>query len=168
MTTELAPLPAPPPEPKAVVSLDVVAPKLRAGILATFDSMRALGLDPIVAESLRTDERQTWLFGFGRDYDDGRGRVTNAPTGQWSWHMYGLAVDVTSRALGDDVGGLFWYHLGKIAKRNGLAWGGDWPRFTDRPHVQWGPPMRQSPSSRAYDLYQTGGFEAVWREVGAA
>lgn len=159
-------LPPPPPEPPAESSLDRVAPKFRAAVLATFETMRAMGMDPVVNESIRSAERQAWLFGFGREYDDGRGVVTNASTGEHSWHTYGLAVDVTSRAQGDNAPGMFWYHLGKIARSNGLSWGGDWQRFTDRPHIQAGPPMAQSPSSRAKELFESGGFEAVWRGVG--
>ena len=40
--------------------------------------MKLRGLDAIVAETLRTDERQEFLYGFGRDYDDGRGIVTHS------------------------------------------------------------------------------------------
>jgi len=162
----MTPLPPPPKEPKAVTNLDVLAPKFRDAVLHAFDSMHALGFDPIITESLRTAERQQWLYGFGRDYDDGRGVVTNAPTGQWSWHFFGLAVDVTSKKMPDQPGWTFWSNLGGAARRNELTWGGSWIRFTDLPHLQWGR-CRQSPSTRAIQLYNEGGFEAVWHEVGA-
>lgn len=161
-------LPAPPPEPGAVRSLDFLAPKLRIRIVALLDDMERRDQDASIAESLRSDERQSWLYGMGREYDDGRGVVTMAPTAVHSWHWYGLAVDITSLHFGDNAPGVFWYHLGKVAKSYGLTWGGDWPRFTDRPHVQWGPPMRQAPSSRAVELKASGGNAAVWKEVGAA
>lgn len=159
-------LPSPPPEPPEITSLDVVAPKLRAGITAAIEKLRQRGLDPIIRETRRTDERQAWLFGMGRDYDDGRGIVTNAASGIHTWHYYGCAVDITSRKDGDDAEGLFWYHVGIAVEAQGLAWGGRWTRFTDRPHIQLGAPMRRSPSSKALELFNEGGTEAVWREVG--
>jgi D-alanyl-D-alanine carboxypeptidase len=130
--------------------------------------MTALGHDPVIQESVRSDARQAWLFGFGRDYDDGRGIVTQASTGEHSWHRYGLAVDVISKSKGWDAPDEFWSDLGLCARAEGLVWGGDWPRFADRPHVQFGAPMRQAPSSDASALYASGGAFAVWRAVGAA
>lgn len=161
-------LPNPPAEPRAITTLDGLAPNFRAAILAVIEDMRAGGFDPIIAESLRTDERQAWLFGFGREYDDGRGIVTQAPTGEHSWHRYGLAVDFASLSKGDSAPDLFWRSLGQDAASHGLSWGGAWQRFQDRPHVQFGPPMRQAPSSEAARLFTEGGFVSVWHAVGAA
>lgn len=156
-------LPNPPPEPAADTSLDGLAPAFRSAVLV----MVSTNPDFVVAESVRTPERQAWLYGFGREYDDGRGVVTQAPTNLTTWHGYGLAVDVVSKAHGWDAPASFWDGLGAAARRVGLAWGGDWPRFQDRPHVQFGPPMRQAPSSEAIALYHSGGVEAVWKVVGA-
>lgn len=161
-------LPAPPAEPPIVQSLEMLAPKFRAKIDALLARFTALGFDPMIAESFRTDERQAWLFGFGRDYDDGRGIVTHAADGSTSWHRYGLAVDIVSAGQGWEASPSFWRSLGGCAHVESLAWGGDWHTFKDLPHVQWGEPMRQSPSSRAVELLARGGVEAVWTEVGAA
>jgi hypothetical protein len=161
-------LPPPPAEPPVMTSLDCLAPKFRARLVIMLSDLRARGFDPIVAESCRSDERQSWLFGMGRDYDDGRGIVTNASTGLYSWHHFGLAVDLTSKAHGDEAPARFWDAIGDACATHGLSWGGAWPRFADRPHVQHGAPMRQSPSSRAAELLATGGLVAVWHAVGAA
>lgn len=160
-------LPAPPDEPPVNHSLECLAPRFRVRVASMLSSLSMLGLDPIIAESCRTDARQRWLFGFGREWDDGRGVVTQAPTGEHSWHRYGLAVDVISLKHGWDAPESFWRELGTSAETHGLVWGGSWPRFQDRPHVQWGAPMRQAPSSRASELLEQGGFRAVWREVRA-
>ncbi len=160
-------LPLPPAEPAAIRTLDVLAPKFRVKVASMLADMETRGLDPVVAESFRSDDRQAWLWGFGRDYDDGRGIVTNASTGVHSWHRYGLAVDVVSERDGWDAPGRFWNALGSAALRHQLAWGGLWLRFADKPHVQFGAPMRQSPSSRAAELLAAGGLEAVWKEVQA-
>lgn len=156
-------LPNPPAEPAADTSLDGLAPRFRSAVLV----MLSTNADYMVAESLRTPERQAWLYGFGREYDDGRGVVTQAPTNLTTWHGYGLAVDIVSKAHGWDAPPSFWANLGMSAQAAGLSWGGAWPRFQDRPHCQWGPPMRQAPSQHAAELMASGGMEAVWKEVGA-
>ena len=120
----------------------------------------------MVAESLRTDERQRFLFGFGRDYDDGRGIVTHSLVGCTSWHSYGLAVDVVSRSTHWDAPNAFWSALGAAAAVHGLTWGGDWPTFPDKPHLQFAP-MPDSPSPAIITTYQASGREAVWLEVAA-
>jgi hypothetical protein len=160
-------LPNPPDEPEVNQSLECLAPKFRVRVVSMLSDLSIRGFDPIIAESCRSDERQAWLFGFGREWDDGRGVVTQAPTGAHSWHRYGLAVDVISLRHGWDAPSSFWNALGSSALRHSLAWGGYWPRFADRPHVQFGPPMRQAPSSRAVELAADGGLVAVWKEVGA-
>jgi len=60
----------------------------------------------------------------------------------------------------------WWQQLGAAAKAQGLVWGGDWT-FRDYPHLQWGAPMRRSPSPSAAKLLADGGVEAVWRVVKA-
>lgn len=155
--------------------LHVLAPKFRSAVERVLDTMRGLGHDTLVFETLRTHQRQAFLYGFGRDYDDGRGVVTYSADADETWHGYGLAVDIICRRTlwGADVA--FWDALGRACQRERLTWGGDWngdgrtedETFPDRPHVQWGPPMRRSPSPRASRLMATGGPPAVWREVGA-
>lgn len=160
-------LPPPPPEPPVQRGIDCLAPLFRQKVQAMLANLTNDGFDAVIAESCRSDERQAWLYGMGREYDDDRGIVTNAPNGNHSWHKFGLAVDVISRKQGWNAPAAFWVALGRAAHKQGLAWGGAWPRFQDRPHVQFGAPMRQSPSHRAAELYAQGGNEAVWRVVGA-
>lgn len=162
----MTPLPLPPPEPKRQHSLDVLAPKVQIAVRAVLADMEAAGFRPLVFETLRSDERQAWLYGFGRAWDDAqpRGVVTKLQTA--GWHRYGLACDIVENdATPWDATPDFWQALGDSAKRNGLKWGGDW-RSKDLPHVQHGS-CRISPSNRSSILYDAGGYEAVWREVGA-
>ena len=126
----------------------------------------------IVAETLRTPERQQFLYGFGRRYDDGRGVVTYSSDADETWHGFGLAADVWSRSKLWRAGDEFWKKLHQLARKHGLVSGADWDNDGemddwDKPHLQWGAPMRRSPSPRAARLMKDGGFEAVWREVGA-
>lgn len=150
-----------PPEVPINRSLVDLAPKFRDAVNAVLAELS----DATVAESLRTFDRQSYLYGFGRDYDDGRGIVTNAPTQLLSWHGYGLAVDLVHATKAWDAGDHWFRLMGEIAKGNGCDWGGDW-HHPDRPHIQWGR-CKDSPSDTARRLYQQGGVEAVWDAVGA-
>ena len=117
-------------------------------------------------EWLRTAERQTYLYSFGRDYDDGRGKVTNASTQLLSWHGFGLACDVVEKdATPWNAPPTFWNRLGEAAERQGLIWGGRW-HAADLPHVQWAT-GHDSPQQADRDLYRSAGIEAVWRRYGA-
>lgn len=168
-------LPRPPVEVPACTSLTALAPRFCGAVLVTLHRMRLLGHDPVVAETLRTDARQRYLFGFGREYDDGRGVVTHSQNADETWHAFGLAVDVISQSKGWNAPEQFWRDLESSAEAEGLVSGRDWDgddatknRFIDSPHIQWGKPMRRSPSPRAARLFALGGYQAVWREVGAA
>ena len=169
-------LPAPPAEVPVQRSLDGLAPKFRAAVERVVAQMEADGHDPWVFETLRTEARQSFLHGFGRDYDDGRGIVTHSDSAADTWHGYGLAVDIISKSKRWGASRQFWLSLGAACADEGLTWGADWnrngrsddERFVDRPHIQWGNGMRRSPSSRAVTLQQQGGNEAVWAAVGAA
>jgi peptidoglycan L-alanyl-D-glutamate endopeptidase CwlK len=172
MTTRL---PLPPAEVSACRDLQVLAPGFRLRLDLVLEDLKRAGHDPLVFETLRTHERQSFIYGFGRAYDDGRGIVTHSADADETWHGFGLAADVISQAKRWDAPDAFWRTLGAACRVRGLTWGGDWngngrsddERFVDRPHVQFGPPMRRSPSPRAARLLAAGGLRAVWQEVGA-
>lgn len=169
-------LPAPPAEVPVERSMLGLAPQFRAAIERVLDRMRADGHDPLVFETLRTDERQAFIYGFGRTWDDGRGVVTHSESAADTWHGYGLAVDIVCNRTYWNASRQFWLSLGVAVRSEGLVWGADWngngrtddERFVDRPHVQWGNGMRRSPSSNAQRLMASGGYQAVWHAVGAA
>jgi peptidoglycan L-alanyl-D-glutamate endopeptidase CwlK len=154
-----------PPEVPVERSLDVLAPAFRAAVLRMLARLEG-GRTEWPFETLRTADRQGYLYGFGRDYDDGRGIVTRAELADTSWHGFGLAVDVVEKdATPWDAPPDFWASLGAAARAEGLVWGGDW-KHPDRPHVQWGK-CPASPPFKARALLQTDGMEAVWRLYGA-
>jgi peptidoglycan L-alanyl-D-glutamate endopeptidase CwlK len=154
-------LPMPPLAVPVDRSLERVAPRFRDAVNAVLARLP----DARLEETLRTPQRQSFLYGFGRDYDDGRGIVTQAPTHLTSWHGYGLAADIVHRSRGWDAGRLWFRLMGEIAEANGLAWGGRW-KSADLPHVQGGR-CKDSPSDEARRLYAEGGLPAVWKVVRA-
>lgn len=163
MADARAGLPAPPPEVPCDTSIGGLAPRFLAAVMRVLQAVP----EAVIVETCRTEARQAYLYGFGRFYDDGRGVVTRAESARSGWHFYGLAVDVVHRTLRWDAPPAWWRRVGDAARKEGLAWGGDWPQFPDSPHIQWGAPMRRSPSDEARALYAQGGKAAVWRAVGA-
>ena len=154
----MRPVPAEVPSDRSMESL---APKFRDAVTAILYEMG----DAKISEGLRTFARQSYLYGFGRDYDDGRGIVTNASSNLTSWHGYGLAVDIIHATKEWDAGDTWFRLLGDTAKAHGCQWGGDW-HHPDKPHVQWGT-LKDSPSDEARSLYAEDGMRAVWVAVHA-
>ena len=167
-------LPKPPKEVPVQRDTMPLAPKFRVAVEVLLHRMEQLGYDPYVFEAMRTQERQRFLYGFGREYDDGRGKVTHSQDADETWHGFGLAVDIISKSKRWGAEPEFWVTLECEAEELGLRSGRDWDidnstreRFVDSPHIQWGPPMRRSPSVRAARLRDQGGLHKVWEEVGA-
>jgi hypothetical protein len=169
-------LPHPPKEVPASRDLECLAPAFRRALTRVIDRLHAQGWEVVVLETDRSNERASFLFGFGRDYDDGRGVVTNAQTAYKTWHFFRLAADLGIKGHEDGTAPLeFYADLEKIAFEEGLTPGADWNRngvhdehFCDRPHVQWYcPGMHVTPSDNAKALFQKGGYAAVWHAVSA-
>lgn len=158
-----------PPEPPVITSLAGLAPLFAPKVATVLSIMSARNQPAKAAETVRTAARQAWLWGFGRQYDDGRGVVTDARTGRASWHFYGLAADIVHATLEWDAPPTFWRNLYDVAHSLGLVSGLDFPSRTlgDRPHIQWGNGMRLAPSAAAVAFWATGGNQAVWKAVGA-
>ncbi len=136
-----------------------LAPKMRAQVEAALVECAELGRDAYVYEARRSDELARMYYQL---------KVSKAPNALRTWHHYGLAVDVISRARAwkawDDP---VWTRGVVMAfKRQGMKWGGDWTTFRDYPHFQFGA-CKPSPSDRAIELLRSGGVEAVWDAVGA-
>ena len=125
-------------------------PDLQAKLQATIADCKAAGIDIKISECLRTVEEQEALYAQGRTKPGNI--VTNARgTSYSSQHQWGIAADFylaedvdgdgkTSDDSYNDKTGLFG-KVGKIAKENGLGWGGDWKSPVDKPHLylpDWG------------------------------
>jgi len=155
-----------PPDVPVDRRLEMLAPAFAVRVrkvLATLDGGRA----EWPFETLRTEARQTFLYGFGRDYDDGRGIVTRATSALYSWHGFGLALDIVEKDATPWVApSTFWNAIGDAAEKFGLVWAGRW-HATDLPHVQWGA-CPVSPTEEDRMLFRTQGMKAVWTKYGAA
>jgi peptidoglycan L-alanyl-D-glutamate endopeptidase CwlK len=151
----------------AVVSRDltILAPKFRQAVASAIEDCHRRGLDAYVFEAYRSDVLQAEYYTRGRTVIPPPKPVTNARSNLYSWHGYGLAVDVISRVHGWDKPPSWFAEVSKSFKQFGCKWGGDWT-MRDLPHFQWGP-CRPSPSDKARELFRSGGLEAVWNAVGA-
>jgi hypothetical protein len=147
------------PEPQAGAAanqprLSRVHPTLALRAMQVINAASAAGFVLVVTQGLRSFAEQDALF-------RQRPPVTRARGGQ-SMHNYGLAVDFAFKVDGqitweDSLYG----KIGLWARGAGLEWGGAWPRFRDRPHVQ----LPDLPSyKRLLPAYQSGGLPAVWEQ----
>ena len=155
-----------PPEVPVTGDVTLLAPKMQVAVAAILAGMTKAGFNAKAFETMRSDERQKFLFGFGRTYDDGRGTVTKVSDARKGWHRFSLAVDIVENDKSPwDAPQAFWQTLGKLAEANGLTWGGRW-KFLDLPHCQWaGAPISPTDLDRA--LLASDGPEAVWKKYGA-
>jgi hypothetical protein len=146
--------------------LGKLAPKFRAAVELALGVCNAKGLDAYVYEAYRSPELQALYYARGRTIIPPERPVTNARSNLWSWHGYGLGVDVISRSQRWEAGYDWFAAVAAEFELVGCKWGGTW-KSVDLPHHQWGR-CKPSPSDRARELYRTGGFQAVWEAVGAA
>jgi D-alanyl-D-alanine carboxypeptidase-like protein len=145
--------------------LNLLAPLFREAVERALRDCRARGLDAYVYETYRTNELQALYYARGRTVIPPLRRVTNAASNLYSWHGYGLAVDVISKAYGWNRPESWFADVARSFKDQGCRWGGEWTA-KDLPHFQWGR-CKPSPSDLARQLLRDGGAEAVWSAVRA-
>lgn len=156
-------------EVRTMVSRDLtkLAPRFRDALLLGLHDCWRAGYDPVVYEAMRSNAVQQAYYALGRTAPGQI--VTYAADARWSWHFYGLSVDVISRARGWKTTNTWRAEVSTILKNRGLAWGGDWTR-PDLPHFQFGG-LAARPKS-APDIYANAGggqagLHAVWAAVNA-
>lgn len=126
-------------------SLDDLHPHVRMLAEQLLASATQIGIPLTVTFTTRSLATQAALYAQGRTAP---GRiVTNARAG-YSFHNYGLALDVVPTELlalpnwGDVPAhqmrtDLLWATVGQIGKELGLRWGGEFRAIRDRPHFEW-------------------------------
>ncbi len=95
-------------EPKRNNSIDLLVPYVAERVKKLIKSMEARGFDPMVYETLRTTERQQWLYGQGRTVGAclrvgvpgkyARPGATVVTKTLQSMHLKGKAADIVSRS----------------------------------------------------------------------
>ena len=151
---------------KANRDRSLLAPKFRSAVEAGLADCEAAGLDAMVWEGHRSPELAALYYQRGRTIKPPARPVTNARTALYTWHGYGLAVDIIHRTKFWDAGDAWFRQMADLMIPHGLKAGLDW-KFVDPPHIQWGK-CKASPSDRARELLAAGGEVAVWQAVGAA
>lgn len=149
---------------KPVKDLALLAPKFRAAVELAVKLCDRAGLDVVVHETFRSQELQALYYERGRTVIPPHYTVTNARSNLYSWHGFGLAVDVISKKHGWNSK-QFFHDIAPHFRAAGCRWGGEW-KMKDLPHFQWGL-CRPSPSDHARALFAAGGQRAVWEAVGA-
>jgi len=96
--------------------------------------LREKGIRVKMVSGYRSLAEQDRLYAIGRTKP---GRIVTKARAGYSWHNYGLAADYAFVVKGRVTWQGPWQTFGEIARSCGFEWGGDWKRFTDRPHVQW-------------------------------
>ena len=147
--------------------LTLLAPHFREAVEHAITDCQAQGLDAYVYEAYRSQELQALYYARGRTIIPPLKPVTNASSNLYSWHGYGLAVDVISRTHGwQPPEGAAWFtKVAEAFQKFDCRWGGEW-KMRDYPHFQWGR-CKPSPSEVARRLIRAQGPEAVWKIVEA-
>lgn len=145
--------------------LSLLAPKFKIAVDSAIALCQSRALDAFVYEGYRSEDLQELYFSRGRTVVPPTDTVTNAPTNLYSWHGYGLAVDVISRQLEWSASSDWFARVADCFRQAGCRWGGEWTT-KDLPHFQWGL-CKPSPSDRARELIASGGLRAVWEAVAA-
>jgi phage tail protein X len=125
------------------------------------------GIGVLVTQGLRSWAEQEALYARGRTAPPiGPGYIVTKARGGQSFHNFGLAFDIVvldavGKADWDDSHPA-WRKAARLGKSVGLAWGGDWKGFKDRPHFEYTGGLTLG-ACRA--LHQAGGVDAVWEKV---
>jgi peptidoglycan L-alanyl-D-glutamate endopeptidase CwlK len=152
-------------QPMPDPDVDALAPKFSEAVKRALKRCADAGLDAIVYEANRSAELQELYYARGRTQIPPTSTVTNARSNLFSWHGYGLAVDVIHRVKGWDASEEWFRQVATHFRAEGCRWGGEW-KFKDLPHFQWAL-CKPSPSELARSLLSSGGMEAVWKAVDA-
>lgn len=163
-------------DPSTEMKLTAVCPDVALRWKNVRDEMWTLyQLQIKVTEGLRT---------FSQQWDDwGKGRLKDKNTGEWvicdvrkvityampgqSFHQYGLALDSCFMGpdpylehIHPDDSEKFWAEYGRLCRKHGLQWGGDW-KHPDRPHCE----MTYGLSiDEIQIIYEDLGIKGVWQK----
>lgn len=108
------------------------------------EHLTEIGEDILITDGFRTIAEQNALFSKGRTKP---GRIVTNAYGTDSMHVHGTAIDFAPVGpLGIPLSKRFrlewtaterYRTIAAVAKQLGFVWGGDWPSFPDRPHLEY-------------------------------
>ena len=145
--------------------LSEVYPGLADKVRQMAEQLEQEGIDIRVTQSYRPWSEQAAL------YDQGRTSpgeiVTNARAG-FSWHNFGLAVDVAPlipQGVDWNTNHPAWLRIVAAGTSFGLVSGAEWRTFPDWPHFQLTGRFPVTPNDEVRAIYRTGGLAAVWESA---
>jgi hypothetical protein len=109
----------------------LLEPVMRASVMSLIADAHGQGVEFMIFETYRSQERQLQLF------NQGKSQLKNVGV-----HHFGLACDIVKNKNGRPSWDGDFSLLGKLGKKYGLIWGGDWGTpgvhhsFLDLDHVQ--------------------------------
>ena len=119
---------------------DGLHPDLLLAVDRVLEAMAADDAPMKIVQGVRTTEQQQALYAKGRT--EKGPKVTNCDgemkrsNHQVKEDGYGHAVDCAFVGLEPFSESHPWHLYGAAVREQGLAWGGDWKRFKDRPHAE--------------------------------
>lgn len=149
-------------EPTRQSAIELIHPVFWTRVATGLEILKQDGLVLYPFETLRSPERQDWMFAFGRTVP---GRILTRARAWSSWHQYGLAVDLVfdgdpSTAKIDWSWTGNWQRFGEVMEAQGLTWlGSPKSEFNEMPHVQLTAGMNLIV---ARSLFNEGGIPLVW------
>lgn len=126
-------------EPKQIRDINKLHWKVRRLVNKLIENCRNLGLELVIIETVRSNERQAYLYELGRTIDIKNGIVTNVKIPTFHNEIVGLAFDIAPLVNGSipwNGHSNLWNLMGQEGKKLGLTWGGDWKSIVDKPHFQ--------------------------------
>lgn len=152
--------------------LSLIHPLLASKIAQLDSILQAEGITIRVTQALRSWTEQDKLFAQGRTAPGEK--VTNCPGG-FSWHNFGLAVDVVPDSAQAPDGTFLpdwntshpdWQAIVAKATALGLVSGSYWKTFKDWPHLQLTGKFGANPDDEVRQIFKDGGMAAVWADSG--
>jgi peptidoglycan LD-endopeptidase CwlK len=143
--------------------LSEVYPGLADKVRQMAAQLEAEGIDIRVTQSLRPWKEQEALYEQGRSQPGEI--VTNARPG-YSWHQFGLAVDVaplTPQGVDWNTSHPVWVRIVAVGESLGLFPGAEFRSFPDWPHFQLTGRFPVTPTDECRAIFAGGGLATVWQ-----
>lgn len=132
-----------------------------------YERLMLEGIEIRVVQGLRTYGYQSQLYAQGRTAP---GKIVTRCKPGWSWHNFGMAVDVApddpaKPGYQPDWNDTHptWKRIQEIAVSMGFVAGADFRTFPDKPHLQMTGKFPVNPTNEVRALFDAGGVVEVWK-----